>query len=120
MKKITSIDPITFRVDGDTLLEITSEGCIATDSAAAFAKEKLGDHITVIDTTAEEVIDEARAALTVPQLKEKAKGYGLAVGGTKDDLTARIAEYEAANPPVSETGTVEQTGAEVATDSAAA
>ena len=99
MKKITSIEPISFRVDGSTLLEITSKGCLATDEAAAIAKERLGEHITVVDTDIKTAVKEAKASLedsgpTHAELKAKAKELGISISGSKADLEARINETE--------------------------
>lgn len=100
MKKITSVEPITFAVDGSTTLEIDSEGCLASDAAAAIAKERLGDVITVVETSVEEAVNDvtADAGPTLADLKEEAKDLGLAVSGNKADLIARIAEYKATVP----------------------
>lgn len=98
MKKITSENPISFKVSGVTTLEIDQDGCLANDSDAAVALDRLGSQITVEDITVEAAVADAKESVsgpTLPELKEKAKALGLRVSGTKDELTARIAEAEA-------------------------
>lgn len=63
MKKITSKEPISFRVDGATLLEIGPKGCLASDAAAAIAKERLGEHITVTETSIKKAVEDAKDSL---------------------------------------------------------
>lgn len=60
MKKITSEKPISFRVNGDTILQITPEGTLAQEAHAALAKERLGNQITVVDA---DVKSEAKKVL---------------------------------------------------------
>lgn len=73
MKKLTSKDPITFRVNGSTVLEINSAGVLAKDSDAEIVKDRLGDQITVEDVTLKEAAKEAttnsdeKEEATVPQ-----------------------------------------------------
>lgn len=67
MKKITSKEPISLRLDGKTVLEIDSAGCIADDSSAARASALLGDNIVVTEVTTKQVIKEAKKEIeTVP------------------------------------------------------
>lgn len=78
MKKITSKEPIKFRVDGVTLLEITKAGIVVSDGAAQVAKERLGDNITVtdvdIESEAKKVAKEAeKAAKDAEKAEAKAK-----------------------------------------------
>lgn len=95
MKKITSINPISFRVDGSTLLEIDSEGCLATDAAAQIALERLGEHITVEEASNEpEDKEEIELEdLSKQDLIDKATELGLDTSGTKPVLVARIKEH---------------------------
>ena len=71
MKKITSKEPISFRIDGSTLLEIDSEGCLASDAHALVAVERLGGNITVEESSLKEAIKDAKE--TVETSKEKKK-----------------------------------------------
>lgn len=99
MKKITSKNPISFRVDGDTLLEIGPEGCIASDAAAKIAVERLGEHITVVETSIKEAVGDAKSSLEGPshaELKAEAEDLGLAKSGSKAELAERIAAHKAA------------------------
>ena len=70
MKKITSKEPISFRVDGSTVLEIDSKGCLASDDAAKIAVERLGEHITVVETSIEKAVEDAKDSLK-PAKKSK-------------------------------------------------
>lgn len=90
MKKITSENPITFRADGDTVLEIDKDGVITHDAAAALAKERLGDNVTVEDADVESAVQDAQDSLSLNDLKARARELGLPVSGTKDELTERI------------------------------
>lgn len=59
MKKITTNGaPFDFRVDGQTVLMITPEGCLANDEQAAFVKERLGDNVVIADVTLEQAAAE--------------------------------------------------------------
>lgn len=114
MKKLTSENPITFRADGLTVLEINSEGCLAQDFAAKMVEERLGGVVTIedagIDKSADEMAADAAGDETkdvdspsLADLKARAKELGLKVGGSKDELISRIEEEEsrlAADVPV--------------------
>jgi len=93
MKKITSENLVSFQYDGSTLLEIDSEGCLASDEAARVAKERLGDQITVEDYVADEVVDDTPKELTLVELRIKAEDLGLSKSGSKADLEERIKEH---------------------------
>lgn len=54
MKKLTSKEPITFRVDGSTKLEITKAGVLCTDEHANIAAERLGGNVSVEDVKVED------------------------------------------------------------------
>ena len=71
MKKITSKNPISLRIDGKIVLEIGPEGCLADDASAKVAKERLGETIVIEDTTLEDAVDKAKA--TLADKKEKGK-----------------------------------------------
>lgn len=99
MKKITSEVPVSFRYDGSTLLEIDSEGCLASDAVAAVAKDRLGDQITLEDAGSDqgpERTEEEPEGPSYAELQAKAKELGLKASGSKEDIAARIAEHEAA------------------------
>lgn len=97
MKKITSEVPVSFRYDGNTLLEIDKDGCLATDEAAAVAKDRLGDQITVTDVVSDKKEDsgDSNTGPTFDELKARAKELGLKQNGKKEEVAARIAEKEA-------------------------
>lgn len=53
MKKITSSEPITFKVSGSIILTIDSGGVITSDEAAAVVAERLGHNVTIEDAGAD-------------------------------------------------------------------
>lgn len=67
MKKLTSKEPITLRIDGNTVLEIGPKGCIATDEAAAIAVERLGENVSVAATSIKKAVEDAKASLKAPE-----------------------------------------------------
>lgn len=114
MKKITSENEITFRIDGNTVLEINSEGCLVDDAAAAIVSERLGGQVRIEDVDAEEAAALAGAGAgdanipagpTVPTKKmtrdaldELAKSEGvtdeeLDAAATKADAVALILKH---------------------------
>lgn len=111
MKKITSEHEITFRVDGETVLEINSEGCLTTDEAARVVAERLGGQVMIEDVDAGEAAELAGAGagdvdgpvvptkkMTRPQLDELAKSEGLtdeaiAAVTSKDDMVTLILNH---------------------------
>lgn len=108
MKKLTSKEPISLRIDGSTLLEITPEGCLATDSSADIAVQRLGANITVEDYSVAAAVTDVTGGsepaledMLKPQLVEKAKALGLDPTGNKPDLVARIADHLAKESDVS-------------------
>jgi hypothetical protein len=60
MKKITSKEDITFRVNAQTVLEITKKGCLCSDEDAALAKERLGNNIQVEEVKVEDEVKKAK------------------------------------------------------------
>lgn len=73
MKKITSKNPISFRVDGKTVLEIDSKGVVCDDAAAAIVVDRLGTQVTVETVTVKEAVAEAKKAVaeaTEPEATE--------------------------------------------------
>mgnify|MGYP001596695814 CR=1 FL=1 len=100
MKKITSVESISFRYDASTLLEIDSEGVLASDVVAKLAQERLGDNITVEDAGPdggpEKGSDEDEdKGPTYNELKEEAKELGISAKGSKDEIAERIAAHKA-------------------------
>ena len=73
MKKLTSKEPISFRVNGQTLLEITPKGCICSDEDAKIVTHpyRLGSSIQVHDISPEEAKKEAEALLKSAEKSEK-------------------------------------------------
>lgn len=70
-KKLTSKFPISLRIDGSILLEISEEGCLASDASAAVAVARLGDHINVEDVSVDEAVAEAKASVKKKGKKDK-------------------------------------------------
>ena len=63
MKKITSKERISYRIDGSTVLELCPEGCLASDEAAKIVAERLGEHVTIEETSIEKAVEDAKASL---------------------------------------------------------
>lgn len=59
MKKITSKEEISFKVDGETTLEINENGVLTSNEKAEIVKERLGDKVTIKSTTTREAKSEA-------------------------------------------------------------
>lgn len=73
MKKITSKDKISLRVDGHTVLEISSKGCLASDEAAAIAAARLGENVKIEAISAGEAVKSAKETLneTIKDIQSK-------------------------------------------------
>ena len=61
MKKITSKEPISFRVNGSLVLNITPEGCLANDADAVFVKTRIPGAVEIQDVDIEEAVNEVLA-----------------------------------------------------------
>lgn len=71
MKKITSTNPISFRCNGTTVLEITKKGVLASDENAILAKSRLGVQIQIEDVSVKE--SEALAEDALEEAKKEAE-----------------------------------------------
>jgi hypothetical protein len=63
MKKITSKEAISFKVNGQTTLEIDKKGAICSDEEAEIASDRLGGNINIEDITPEDAKKEAEKIL---------------------------------------------------------
>lgn len=71
MKRLTSKEPISFKVDGQTILEIDKSGCICSDDEAELAQSRLGGNINIEDITPEQAKKEAEKILKDAEKAEK-------------------------------------------------
>lgn len=94
MKKITSKEPISFRVDGNTLLEIDSKGCITDDESAAIALERLGKQIVVTESSVKSSLSDAEKELKKEEEKAAKEAEKAAKKAVKEAEEAAKKEAE--------------------------
>jgi len=62
MKKLVSKSSFSFRVNGETVLEISPKGCVCSDEHAAFVKNRLGSVVTIEEVSAKSIAKEEAPA----------------------------------------------------------
>lgn len=71
MKKISSLDTFSYRIDGSTVIELSPEGTIVSDTQAAFIQGRLGKNVSVEDVNVEKeiekVIEETNTEVTTEE-----------------------------------------------------
>lgn len=72
MKKLTSNETFSFRVDGVNVLEISPEGCVCTDEQAVFVKTRFGGLVTIHEAKAADLKGETDDAEKAAKEAEKA------------------------------------------------
>lgn len=91
MKKISSLNTFSYRIDGATVVELSPEGTIVSDTQAAFIKGRLGNNVSVEDVDVEAEIEkviEETATEEAPAVEEESVDEAPVVEETISEETA--------------------------------
>lgn len=122
MKKLTSRETFSFNAGNDEILEISPEGTLASDEAAALAVSRFGGLVTSEDADIEAEIKnleggndsavDASESMSRPDLESMAEAKGIdadtiKAAKTKKDLVAVINNHKADAPAATTTEATE-------------